>query len=100
MHGFSVDAYDNPQTALKNFEPSAYDQIILDIRMPGMNGFDLARQLWAKDPNAQVCFLSAFEIFADEADKVFKDFNTRCFVKKPITASDLLEHIKIHLARA
>jgi DNA-binding response OmpR family regulator len=100
MHGFSVDAYDNPQTALENFEPSAYDQIILDIRMPGMNGFDLARQLWVKDPKAQICFLSAFEIFPDEADKVFKDFNTRCFVKKPITASDLLQHIKIHLARA
>jgi DNA-binding response OmpR family regulator len=98
--GYFVDGYTGPQTALENFKPNFYDHVILDIRMPDMNGFDLARQIWAKDPNANVCFLSAFEIYADESDKVFKDFNTRCFMKKPITASNLVEHLEKHQARA
>jgi DNA-binding response OmpR family regulator len=94
--GYFVDGYASPQNALENFKPNFYDRVILDIRMPVINGFDLARQIWAKDPKANVCFLSAFEIYPDESDKVFKDFNTKCFVKKPITASELVEHLEKH----
>ena len=99
MEGSYVDAYNSPQAAIENFKSDFYDQIVLDIRMPGMNGFDLARQIWVQDPKAQICFLSAFEIYSDEADKVFKGLNTRCFVKKPITANDLVNHLKVHMAR-
>jgi CheY-like chemotaxis protein len=94
IHGYSVDAYDKPKDALENFEQAKYDRIVLDIRMPEMNGFDLARALWQKDPDAQVCFFSAFEIYEGEAKKVFKDLNTRCFLKKPMTVKGLIEHIE------
>jgi DNA-binding response OmpR family regulator len=96
IHGYSVDAYDSPKDALENFEQSKYDRIVLDIRMPEMNGFDLARALWQKDSNAQVCFFSAFEILEEEANKVFKDLNTKCFLKKPMTPTGLIEHIENH----
>ena len=75
-HGYSVDAYDKPKDALANFEQSKYDRIVLDIRMPEMNGFDLARAMW------------------HEARKVFKDMNTKCFLKKPMTPKALVEHIE------
>jgi DNA-binding response OmpR family regulator len=98
LHGFKIDSYNDAKTVLDNFRPEQYDQIILDIRMPGMNGFDLARQIWQVDPAAQICFLSAFEIFEDEASKVFRDFNTKCFIKKPITTKNLADHIEsLHL---
>ena len=98
--GFTVDAYDDPVKALAEYKPNYYDCNILDIRMPGMSGFDLARAIWLKQPNAQVCFLSAFEIYQNEADKVFKDFNTRCFVKKPVAVKALAEHVKSHMIAA
>ena len=96
-HGFSVKVYNDPLRAIAEYKPKQYDFHVLDIRMPGINGFDLARQIWQQSPDAQVCFLSAFEIYEDEARKVFMDLNTRCFVKKPISPSDLAKHLQAHL---
>jgi DNA-binding response OmpR family regulator len=98
MHDFQVTTYNDPAKALEDFKPNQYDLHVFDIRMPGMSGFDLARKIWQVNPKAHVCFLSAFEIFQDEANKVFKDLNTKCFIKKPITASSLADHLKTHMA--
>jgi DNA-binding LytR/AlgR family response regulator len=65
--------------------------------MPEINGFDLACEIWKRDADAHVCFLTAFDIYENEADKVFKDFSSKCFVKKPITAKQLAQHLKRHL---
>ena len=97
IHGFQVTTYNDPANALADFKPKQNDFHVIDIRMPGMSGFDLARQIWQQDPDALVCFLSSFEIYGEEASKVFKSLNTRCFVKKPITPKDLAEHLNMHL---
>ncbi len=96
--GFDVDAYNVPAHALAEYKPGYYDMLVLDIRMPGMNGFELARAIWQQDTNAQICFLTAFEIYENEAKKVFKDLNTRCFLKKPIAPSALADHLRMHLS--
>ncbi len=64
--GFRVDAYDSPQEAIDYFKPNVYDLAILDIRMPGLNGFALYRQMRKIDPSLTACFLSAFEIHPEE----------------------------------
>lgn len=97
---FAVDAFNDPLIALSQFKPDYYDAIVLDVRMPGMSGFDLAKEIWAKDPDARVCFLSAFEIYSSEAKKVFANFKTHCFIKKPVTPSKLADHIQMHLLAA
>ena len=38
--GFIVDTHEDPLTALSKFKPSYYDLVILDIKMPKMNGFE------------------------------------------------------------
>ena len=48
IHGYSVDAFETSKEALEDFQQSKYDRIVLDIRMPELNGFDLARALWEK----------------------------------------------------
>ena len=95
--GFDVDVFNDPRTALLQFKPNYYKAIILDVRMPGMTGFELARQIWAKDPDARICFFSAFEVYEHEAQKTFVDFKTHCFIKKPIMPSELAKHIEAHL---
>jgi CheY-like chemotaxis protein len=40
-YGFRVDTFNNPQEALSNYKPGYYDLIILDIKMPKMDGFQL-----------------------------------------------------------
>ena len=39
--GFSVDTFNDPQMALSNFKPDTYDILLIDIKMPTMNGFEL-----------------------------------------------------------
>ena len=43
--GFAVDIYENPLVALSNFRPHYYDLVILDIKMPEMNGFELYSEM-------------------------------------------------------
>ena len=40
-HRFEVDTFNDPQEALLNYKPDNYDLVILDIKMPKMDGFEL-----------------------------------------------------------
>jgi DNA-binding response OmpR family regulator len=44
-NGFVVDSYKNPTLALEKFKARSYDLIILDIKMPELNGFTLYREI-------------------------------------------------------
>jgi two-component system catabolic regulation response regulator CreB/two-component system response regulator ChvI len=43
--GFVVDAYEYPLIALSYFKPGCYDLVMLDIKMPKMNGFELYAEM-------------------------------------------------------
>src|SRR5215216_6339820 len=58
---FIVTTFNDPLEALSKFRPRLYDLLILDTRMPGMNGFQLYEKIRALDDNVRVCFLTAFE---------------------------------------
>lgn len=95
LQGFDVDAYTSPKEALTFFKPNIYHLAILDIRMPGMNGFMLYRKLKEQDPNLGACFLSAFEIHQDEFKKVFPSMadSVKKIIKKPVTINNLIKEI-------
>jgi CheY-like chemotaxis protein len=62
--GAKVSSFTNPLLALEAFkkEPLAYDLVITDIRMPIMNGVQLAKEILVIKPNMPVMYLSAFEL--------------------------------------
>ncbi len=93
--GFHVDGYTSSQQALDAFKPNMYDLAILDVRMPGLNGFSLCRKMKEIDPAINACFLSAFEIDPDEFKKVFPSSgdNIKAIIKKPVTISNLIRKI-------
>ena len=93
QNGFSVDTFNDPQAALAHFKPSYYDLMVIDIRMPKMNGFDLYRQLRKKDGNVRVCFLTAFEIYYEEFRQLFPTIDVRAFVRKPVSIQSLVKLI-------
>jgi DNA-binding response OmpR family regulator len=68
-HGYKVDSFNDPQEALSKFKPGSYDLIILDIKMPKMDGFELYHEIKKKDNNAKVCFLTASELYYEEFRK-------------------------------
>ena len=95
VKGFEVDAYDSPQEAINSFKPNLYDLAILDIRMPGLNGFALYRQMKKIDPSLTACFLSAFEMHLEEFQKVFPSMSesVKAIIKKPVSIDALIKEI-------
>jgi DNA-binding response OmpR family regulator len=92
-HGFDVTTFDDPQEALLQFEAKLYDKIVLDLKMPGMTGVQLAKKIWALEPDAKVCFFSAFEMHERDARVLFKDLKNVQFIKKPILPNELARFI-------
>jgi two-component system, OmpR family, response regulator ChvI len=71
MNGFEVDAYTSPLSALSNFKPHEFGLLILDVRMPDMNGFELYRKIKSIDSGVEVCFITAFEDYREEFKESF-----------------------------
>ena len=92
--GFQVDAFNDPRKALKEFKPNVYDMIFLDIRMPKMNGFELYRELRAKDQKTPIAFLTAFDVYQNEFKKMFPDMKVDRLLRKPIGISELVAYVK------
>jgi two-component system, OmpR family, response regulator ChvI len=92
-HGFTVDTFNDPQAVLARFQPMYYDLMIIDIRMPKINGFDLYRQLKKRDTGVKVCFLTAFQIYYEEFRKMFPTIDVKAFIRKPVSISNLVDQI-------
>ncbi|HKX82267.1 MAG TPA: response regulator [Nitrososphaera sp.] len=93
QNGFSVETFNDPRLALSSFKPDYYDLVIIDIRMPFINGFDLYRELRKRDANVRVCFLTAFEIYYEEFRKLFPNIDVKAFVRKPVSISNLVKQV-------
>jgi DNA-binding response OmpR family regulator len=82
--------------ALENFKPDLYDLLILDIKMPKMNGFELYQEIKKIDTKVKTMFLTAltemqeYEVFRKE---VFPKLGERYFVPKPIENEDLIKRV-------
>jgi two-component system, OmpR family, response regulator ChvI len=74
------------------------DLMIIDIRMPRINGFDLYRQLKKRDTGVKVCFLTAFQIYYEEFRKMFPAIDVKAFIRKPVTISNLVNQINAVIA--
>jgi CheY-like chemotaxis protein len=62
-NGFQVDSFEEPILALKTYKTGLYDLLILDIKMPEMDGFELYDEIKKIDDKAKVCFLTASEMY-------------------------------------
>jgi DNA-binding response OmpR family regulator len=91
---FVVTTFNDPVEALSEFRPGLYDLLILDIRMPGMNGFQLYRKIRDVDNKVKVCFLTAFDESRAEFRTSFPFLEeVKCYLKKPITVRDLVRRL-------
>ena len=124
--GFEVVTFNDPLLALSSFNnkdnynnlPSAYDLILLDIKMPKMDGFELYQEIQkridptsaggdkSRDNNGQgkngkktkICFMTAFEVYFEALKELFPDsYPSMCFIKKPSSAQDLIKRIRKEL---
>ncbi|HEX6294419.1 MAG TPA: response regulator [Nitrososphaeraceae archaeon] len=57
--GYKVDAFTDPIDALSSFKKDVYDLVLLDLKMPHMNGVKLSQKLQKIDPNLSYRFITA-----------------------------------------
>src|SRR5215213_7829227 len=86
--GYNVQAFTDPQEALKHFvqlpDPSSYYHLVLlDIRMPRLNGLQLFYRIKAISPNTKIMFISALDI-AEELTSILPDIKYDDIIKKPL----------------
>src|SRR5215204_3909617 len=93
--GFEVDTFTDPLLALSTFKAGKkYDLLILDIKMPDMNGFDLYEEIRKIDNKVKACFLTAFgEGYTEEFGRRFPTSINVSFVRKPIRIDDLVRKV-------
>jgi DNA-binding response OmpR family regulator len=93
-HGFNVDTFNDSEEVLSNFKPDYYDLVILDIKMPKKDGFELYDELKKKDSDAKICFLTASELYYKEfRKKEYHALDKNLFIRKPIDNEDLLKEV-------
>jgi CheY-like chemotaxis protein len=86
--GYNVQAYTDPQEALKHFgqlpDPSSFYQLVLlDIRMPKLNGLQLFYRIKSISPKTKIMFCSALDI-AEELTSILPDIKYNHIIKKPV----------------
>ena len=97
--GFEVDAYTDAELALSAFKPDYYDLLLLDIKMPKMDGYGLYEKLKKIDDKVKVCFLTASERYKEEHRPSFLSSSSTSFIIKPVTVDDLVKKVNEMIKR-
>jgi DNA-binding response OmpR family regulator len=100
LNGYEVSGFTDPFLALKNFTVGLYDLIVIDIKMPTINGFELYKLLKIRDNNANICFVTAAKInHEDYLNRPFELDSIR-IIRKPISNEELLDYIALMIKRS
>ncbi|MGA8914597.1 MAG: response regulator [Nitrososphaeraceae archaeon] len=94
--GFGVKSFSNSREALEHFSrtnPSFYDLIISDIRMPEINGLELYMSLKAIKNDVKILFASAIEL-AEEILSVMPGVRREQLIKKPVEQKVFIDLVK------
>jgi DNA-binding response OmpR family regulator len=95
-NGFKVNCFNDPLIALRSYMTNFYNLIILDIKMPKMDGFELYTKIREQDPKVKICFLTAIATFDEERkiiSRISKIIGVECFIQKPIKNEDLVSKL-------
>ncbi|OYT27575.1 MAG: hypothetical protein B6U97_01135 [Candidatus Altiarchaeales archaeon ex4484_96] len=91
--GFNVVTAFNGGECLNKLKEGVPDLILLDMKMPVMDGIETLEEIKKVDDNLSVVFLSAVKISLAEFISLKKRFNLRGYLIKPVTKKELLDVI-------
>ena len=90
--GFEVTTVDNGQTAIDTFQKDKFDIGVLDIMLPKVDGYTVAKELRKEDPNFPIIFLTAKTQTKDVLQGF--DLGGRDYIRKPFSMEELI--VRIH----
>jgi len=96
-HGFNVKLCKDGELALKEFHVNQFDLCLLDVMMPKMDGFSLAKEIRIKDKKVPIIFITAKSLKEDK----LKGYGLGAddYITKPFDEEELLWKIKAVIRR-
>jgi len=98
FHGYDVDYAAEGPEGLRKALSGRFDLVLLDIMLPGMNGFEICEQVRAKDPDLPIIMLTAKS--ADEDIVQGLSLGADDYVAKPFSVVQLVLRVQAVLRRA
>ena len=96
LSGFTVEVANDGQTGLEKALSGDFDLVILDLMLPGVDGFEICRKVRA-EKNTPIIMVSAKK---DDIDKIRGlGLGADDYMTKPFSPSELVARVKAHLAR-
>ena len=96
LSGFQVELEDRGDTGLMRALKEEFNLIILDLMLPGMDGFEICKQI-REEKNIPVIMVSAKK---DDIDKIRGlGLGADDYMTKPFSPSELVARVKAHMAR-
>jgi DNA-binding response OmpR family regulator len=95
--GYDCNSYTDSVKALQEFKVGYYDLILLDVKMPGLSGFDLCKKIRELDNVVKIFFVTGsssqalFEKISQDQDPLLKDVD---YIQKPIANHELVNVIR------
>ena len=95
---YRVDIGGTATQAIHSYKSGAYDLILLDYRMPNMDGFAFYQQIKTIDPKVRFCFITAYEELStkitnlkwrNKVNSIFQDETELPVLKKPFDSATL-----------
>ena len=91
-NGYIVNTYTNPLEAFHNFRKNSHDLIILDLKMPIMDGMTLYHKIKEIDEQVIICFTTAHKNYIQQLQKGIIDIE-KIVLYKPVLLKDLKNKI-------
>ena len=90
--GYDVTLAENGKNGIERFKNENYDLILLDIKMPDIDGLDVLHEIVSYNPNQTVIIISGF--YTEETKEEAQKKGVFAFIEKPFTPFQLLEIVK------
>ena len=97
MEGFTSDAVYDGDEGLDYIHTGAYDLILLDVMLPGLDGFEIVKRIRAEGIDTPVIMLTAKSQVSDKIQGL--DLGADDYLTKPFDAGELLARIRARVRK-
>ena len=99
--GYECRSYTDSIKALQEFRVNYYDLILLDIKMPVLNGFELCKRIREVDRTVHIIFITASEAYYEKfRGQHFPELGKINYIQKPIGNQELVQIVNTVVANS
>ena len=90
--GYECVSYIDPVKALQQFRPNYYDLVLLDIKMPVLNGFELCKKIREVDRTVHIIFITAAGAYYEKfRSQHYPQLGKVNYIQKPVGNEELVQ---------